>query len=112
MVSATSLLLLALGLVLCGVYKGTSEGAFKAFVIDIVPKDLRGTALGVYHTAVGLVMLPGGLIAGLLWDIAGAWGTFGYGIAMSLIALVLLVLLTRRAGATRFRPGVPGSPGP
>ena len=97
MASATGLLLLALGFVLYGVYKGTSEGAFKSFVIDLVPKDLRGTALGVYHTAVGLVMLPGGLVAGLLWDAAGAWGTFGYGITMSLIALVLMLYLTRRA---------------
>ncbi len=97
MALATGLLLLALGFVLYGVYKGTSEGAFKSFVIDLVPKDLRGTALGVYHTAVGLVMLPGGLVAGLLWDAAGAWGTFGYGITMSLIALVLMLYLTRRA---------------
>jgi predicted MFS family arabinose efflux permease len=72
-----------------------------------VPKDLRGTALGVYHTAVGLVMLPGGLIAGLLWDAAGAWGTFGYGITMSLIALVLMLLLTRRGDGLTEMPGAP-----
>ena len=110
MASATGLMLLALGFVLYGVYKGTSEGAFKAFVIDLVPKDLRGTALGVYHTAVGLVMLPGGLVAGLLWDAAGAWGTFGYGIAMSLIALVLMLVLTRRGDAVTGKTGAPGSP--
>ncbi|HNU35454.1 MAG TPA: MFS transporter [Methanomassiliicoccales archaeon] len=110
MAAATGLTLLVLGFVLYGVYKGTSEGALKSFVIDLVPKDLRGTALGVYHTAVGLVMLPGGLIAGLLWDAAGAWGTFGYGITMSLIALVLMLLLTRRGDGLTERPGAPGSP--
>jgi len=112
MASATGLLLLALGFVLYGVYKGTSEGAFKSFVIDLVPKDLRGTALGVYHTAVGLVMLPGGLVAGLLWDAAGAWGTFGYGIGMSMVALVLMLYLTRRDDRLTLPPGAPGSPGP
>ncbi len=110
MASATGLLLLALGFVLYGVYKGTSEGAFKAFVIDLVPKDLRGTALGVYHTAVGLVMLPGGLIAGLLWDAVGPWGTFGYGIVTSMIALVLMLYLTRRGESITASPGAPGSP--
>lgn len=109
MASATGLLLLALGFILYGVYKGTSEGAFKAFVIDLVPKDLRGTALGVYHTAVGLVMLPGGLVAGLLWDAVGAWGTFGYGIAMSLAALTLMMFVTRRKAAS-VRSDAPGSP--
>jgi len=107
MAAATGLTLLVLGFVLYGVYKGTSEGALKSFVIDLVPKDLRGTALGVYHTAVGLVMLPGGLIAGLLWDAAGAWGTFGYGITMSLIALVLMLLLTRRGDGLTEMPGAP-----
>lgn len=110
MASATGLVLLAIGFALYGVYKGTSEGAFKAFVIDLVPKDLRGTALGVYHTAVGLVMLPGGLVAGLLWDAAGPWGTFGYGIAMSLVALALMLYLTRRGGHVTASPGAPGSP--
>lgn len=112
MASANGLMLLALGFVLYGVYKGTSEGAFKAFVIDLVPKDLRGTALGVYHTAVGLVMLPGGLVAGLLWDIAGGWGTFSYGIAMSTVALVLMLYFTRRSDRVTVSSGAPGSPGP
>ena len=100
MASANGLLLLVLGFALFGVYKGSSEGVFKAFVIDVVPKDLRGTALGVYHTGIGLVMLPGGIIAGLLWDSVGAWGTFAYGIVMSIAALSLLFLLTgeRRGG--------------
>ncbi len=94
MASADGLLLLALGFVLFGFYKGSSEGVFKAFVVDVVPKDLRGTALGVYHTGVGLVMLPGGVIAGLLWDSIGPSGTFAYGALMSITALILLFLLT------------------
>jgi MFS family permease len=107
---ADGLLLLALGFSLFGVYKGSSEGVFKAFVVDVVPKDLRGTALGVYHTAVGLVMLPGGVIAGLLWDSAGAVGTFAYGIATSLMALALMLLLTRSERGRATGPSSPGSP--
>lgn len=96
---ADSLVLLALGFILYGVYKGSSEGVFKAFVIDVVPRDLCGTALGMYHTAVGLVMLPGGIVAGVLWDALGPEMTFAYGGAMSLMALVLLLFFTRHRGA-------------
>jgi MFS family permease len=102
--------MLMIGFALYGVYKGSSEGVFKAFVIDVVPKDLRGTALGAYHTAVGLVMLPGGLIAGLLWDSVGAWGTFAYGIAMSVGALVLLLVLTREDGKEQITSRGPAAP--
>ncbi len=92
---ADGLPLLALGFILYGVYKGSSEGVFKAFVIDVVPRDLCGTALGIYHTAVGLVMLPGGILAGILWDSLGPEITFAYGGATSLLALALLFLFTR-----------------
>ena len=98
---ADGLVLLTVGFILYGVYKGSSEGVFKAFVIDVVPRDLCGTALGIYHTAVGLVMLPGGILAGTLWDAFGAEITFAYGGAMSLLALTLLLLFTRHHHATK-----------
>jgi len=110
MASADGLIMLIIGFALYGVYKGSSEGVFKAFVIDVVPKDLRGTALGAYHTAVGLVMLPGGLIAGLLWDSVGAWGTFAYGIAMSVGALALLLFLTREGEKEQITSRGPAVP--
>ena len=55
-------------------------------------------------------MLPGSLVAGLLWDAAGAWGTFDYGIARSLIALVLMVYLIRRDDRVTASFDAPGSP--
>jgi len=93
MAYGTALAFLALGFVLFGVYKGASEGVFKAYVVDVVPADLRGTALGAYHTAVGLVMLPGGIIAGMLWDTIGHWATFVYGTVVALLSMALLMVL-------------------
>jgi MFS family permease len=92
MAIAEVLPLLALGFVLLGVYKGASEGVLKAYVADVAPKHLRGTALGAFHTAVGVVLLPGGIIAGLLWDSSlGPPATFAYGALTSVIALALLL---------------------
>jgi MFS family permease len=93
MALAGHLAILAVGFALFGLYKGTSEGVFKAYVTDVVPPDLKGTALGAFHTSVGLVLLPGGMVAGLLWDSVGHWSTFVYGMAMSLVALAMLFFL-------------------
>jgi MFS family permease len=82
-----------------GLYYGLSEGVTKAFVADLVPKDKRGTAYGVFNAAIGLAALPANLIAGALWQGVGKWKGFGpsapflYGAALSLLAVVLLVRL-------------------
>jgi MFS family permease len=87
--------LLAAGFSLLGLYKGSSEGVFKAYVSDVCPKEVRGTGLGTFHTCVGLVMLPGGVIAGALWDSVGHWAPFAFGGAMAVISVALLHLVGR-----------------
>jgi MFS family permease len=82
-----------------GLYYGLSEGVTKAFVADLVPKEKRGTAYGVFNAAIGLAALPANLIAGALWQGVGKWKGFGpsapflYGAALALLAVVLLVKL-------------------
>lgn len=85
--------LLAIGFVLYGLHLGSSEGVMKAFVTDVAPSDLRGTALGAYHTCVGISMLPAGIVVGALWDGFGPWAAFGFGAAMSAASLILLSAL-------------------
>jgi len=65
----------------------------RAFVADFAPKDLRATAIGTFHTAIGLVALPGGYIAGLLWDKISPEATFIWGMALALIASLILLLV-------------------
>ncbi|HEX2981448.1 MAG TPA: hypothetical protein VHO48_14370, partial [Anaerolineaceae bacterium] len=80
---------------LYGIYYSLTEGASKALIADLVPDEKRGTAYGLYHAAVGLTAFPASLIAGLLWEGAGAWGGFGasapflFGAAMAILAGVL-----------------------
>ncbi len=61
----------------------------RAYVSDLAPRNVRGTALGTFHTAIGIVTLPAGLIAGYLWDISTIY-TFYFGAAMAVIAVILL----------------------
>lgn len=64
---------------LYGVYYGLTEGVARAFVADLVPAHLRGTAYGILHAVVGLIALPASIIAGVLWQGIGAWSGFGPG---------------------------------
>jgi MFS family permease len=69
------------------------DGAQRAFVVDLAPPHLKGTALGTFHTAIGLVALPGGFIAGLLWDKINPIATFLYGFILSLLAVTLFAFV-------------------
>jgi MFS family permease len=69
------------------------DGAQRAFVVDLSPAHLKGTALGTFHTAIGLVALPGGFIAGLLWDKIDPMVTFLYGFTLTLIAIILFLFV-------------------
>ncbi len=60
-----------------GAYYGLTAGTAKAYIADLVPAPLRGTAYGTYHAVLGLIDLPASLIAGLLWQGVGAWEGFG-----------------------------------
>jgi MFS family permease len=84
-----------------GLYYAMTEGVAKAYVADLVPPELRGTAYGAYNAAIGLAALPASAIAGVLWQ--GAWGwpglgpaaPFFLGAAMALVASLLLFALPR-----------------
>jgi MFS family permease len=78
--------------ILYGLIYAIVKGAERAFVCDMAPEDTRGTAFGTLHTAIGLVALPAGIIAGLLWESIAPWATFVYGGSLGLIAAALLLL--------------------
>ncbi|TRZ88071.1 MAG: MFS transporter, partial [Methanosarcinales archaeon] len=76
-----------------GFYIAMTDGVSKAYAVDLVPADKRGTAIGLYYTATGLMALISSIIAGLLWDFAGASAPFLFGSATALVAAVMLVVL-------------------
>jgi MFS family permease len=63
----------------------------RAFVSDLSSEKLRATALGTFHTAIGLVALPASLIAGFLWQINPAI-TFIYGSIASMASVILFLI--------------------
>ncbi len=82
---------------LYGVYYATVEGTARAYVADLSSPERRGTAYGIYNTAVGIMALPASLIAGIIWQGVGNWPGLGasapflFGSAMSIVAVLLTV---------------------
>jgi MFS family permease len=80
-------------LALLGVQSALIEGAHRSLIADFVSPDQRGTAFGVYHTAVGFALLPASILAGWLWDRFGARTTFYTDAALAAAAAVVFALL-------------------
>jgi len=79
--------------IIYGIFYAMIDGVQRAFVVDLAPKHLKATALGTFHTAIGLVALPGGFIAGLLWDKIRPGATFLYGLILAIISMFLFIFV-------------------
>lgn len=83
-------------LALYGVYIALTDGVGKALVADHAPPEKRGTALGIYYMASGLVTLLASVVAGVLWDRVGPSATFGFGAVGAALAVILVPVLRPR----------------
>jgi MFS family permease len=79
--------------ILYGIFFGLIDGVQRAFVVDLAPSDLKGTALGTFHTATGLIALPAGIIAGTLWDQFSPQATFLFAFALALFSLLMFAFV-------------------
>ena len=79
---------------LYGVVYAMVDGNQRAFVSDLSTEDLRATALGTFHTMIGIIALPASLIAGFLWNVMPTHSlTFLFGSSVSIVAVLLFLVL-------------------
>jgi MFS family permease len=79
-----------------GLFFGLTEGVEKAFVADLVPETLRGTAYGLYNFAIGIAAFPASLLFGIVWQTTqSALLAFGLGGALAFLASLILLLSVR-----------------
>ncbi|UCD84348.1 MAG: MFS transporter [Deltaproteobacteria bacterium] len=81
-----------------GIYFGLTEGAEKALVADLVPREKLGTAYGLYNFAVGITALPASLLMGFLWQLFGPGIAFCFGAGLGLISAGLMTILIKERG--------------
>lgn len=87
---------------LYGLAIGLSQAVGRAWVVDDVAPEVRGTALGLFHMGIGVATVAGGLVAGLLWTIASPRAALLTDAALALLAAALAAgLLGRRPDALR-----------
>lgn len=78
--------------ILYGIFYGFYEGSSRAFVTDIIGNsDLKGTAYGIYHMGIGLMLLPANFIAGVLWKSFNPETTFYFGGILAILSFILLI---------------------
>jgi len=70
---------------LYGVSFALVEGNQRAFASVFVEENLRGTALGAFHTAIGISTLLASVFAGILWTYNPIL-TFSYGAVLGVVA--------------------------
>lgn len=75
-----------------GLFMALTEGAEKAFVADLAPRESLATAFGWFHMVSGLMLLPASLLFGLLWQAFGPETAFVTGAGCSVAAAALLKL--------------------
>jgi MFS family permease len=75
---------------------GLTEPAEKTLVANLVSDERKGLAYGWYYCAIGLATLPASLIFGAFYQVYGALAAFGWGAALALIAVILLVCVRGR----------------
>lgn len=78
------------GAAIWGLHMGFTETVLSAMVADSAPSQLRGTAFGVFNLLRGMLLLAASVIAGVLWEHAGARATFLVAGGLAAISLVLL----------------------
>ncbi|AZZ37346.1 MFS transporter [Bdellovibrio sp. qaytius] len=82
---------------LYGLYMGATEGVGKAFAIDLAPKNLKATGVGILGTVTGLCTIVASTAAGFLWDHVGSSWTFFYGASGALLCACFLLFNAKRA---------------
>ena len=82
---------------LYGISFALFDGNQRAFVSDLSDPKIRATALGVFHTLIGVTSLPAGIIAGYLWKSFSYSFTFLYSGLLALVSSILLVFYGLKA---------------
>jgi len=85
----SGIVLLTASFLLYGLALGITDTVQRALTADIVGKERRGTAYGLFHGVTGVGALLGNLLAGYLWNLYGniSFALFGVLCIMATIFL-------------------------
>jgi len=77
-----------------GLYQALSEGVTKALIADVVPKQQRAGAIGLFYTVSGVGQLVASVVAGSLWNVrlfnGSLMASFLFGAVCAALAVPLI----------------------
>ena len=73
-----------------------AEPAEVALLGDLAPSAQRGTLFGMYHLLSGLLVLPGAVLFGALWQVYEMQVSFVFSASVTAVAAVAFLALARR----------------
>jgi MFS family permease len=83
-----------------GLYQAMTEGVTKAMIGDVVSKEQRAGAIGLYYTIAGVGQLIASVLGGAVWNIhllnGRLMAPFAIGAACSLLAIPVIMLVPVR----------------
>jgi MFS family permease len=79
------------GMILWGVGTGAQSSLLKAIIGDIIPKEKRGRAYGIYNAGFGFAWFVGSALMGILYDASLSW-MIAFSIFMQLLSVPVFVL--------------------
>ncbi|HED05790.1 MAG TPA: MFS transporter, partial [Ignavibacteria bacterium] len=78
---------------LYGLYAASTEGIAKAWISDLIPDNMRGTAIGLLTMLSSFAAMIGSLLAGILWDQFGSRVPFLFSFVISFAIAVFFILM-------------------
>lgn len=91
LVYSSNLIVIIGAFAIYGLVYALTQANQKALASDL-SGDMKGTAMGFFHSVIGLVNIPAGIIAGLIWDISYKT-MFWYISIVALISIIFLLFL-------------------
>ncbi len=86
---------------LYALYSAAFEGSSRAYLAQVIPQTEKASAIGLYHTLVGLLLFPASALFGFLWQHLGVQAAFFTAAGFALLAMLLMLVdPTRRQSYT------------
>ena len=90
--NATAAWVAVVGAGFWGLQMAVTQGLLAASIADTAPERLRGTAFGIYDTAVGAAAFIASSAAGALWAAVGSGSAFGLSCVLAVVVVILLLV--------------------
>jgi MFS family permease len=93
LMSASNIWTVFLGVIFWGLQMGAVQAVFMAMVSHMAPKELRGTAFGIFYLVSAITSLGAGITAGYIADTIDISAAFYYSFIVAGLAMLSVFLL-------------------